>query len=118
MTPAHQHLLREIVSSARLILTRSEGRSEADYRADVGLRAIVERKVEIIGEDLIRLRDADPVLFRRLTGADQAIGLRNLVAYDDEEYPRERLWRDAVDLLPALLAAAERLLAEAGQSAP
>lgn len=110
MTPKQEHLLREIVSSGRLILARSEGRSSADYLADDALRAIVERKVEIIGEDLIRLRDAEPALARRIAGADQAIGLRNLIVYEDEAYPRDRLWQDAVDLLPGLVASVELVL--------
>ena len=118
MTPKHEHLIREIIYSGRLILSRSEGRSDVDYLADVGLRALVERKVEIIGEDLIRLRDAEPTLFRRLTGADRLIGLRNLIAYDEEDYPRDRLWRDAVALLPAVLTDADRLLTTAGSPGP
>ena len=113
MLPKHQHLLRKIVSSGRLVLTRSEGQSSSSYLADDALRALVVRKVEIIGEDLIRLRDADPALVRRMTGVDQVIGLRNLIAYEDETYPGDRLWQDAVDLLPALVASVERLLVAA-----
>ncbi len=115
MTPKHEHLLREIVYSARLVLSRSAGQSDAGYLANDALRAFVERKVEIIGEDLIRLRDADPSLFRRIAGGDEAISLRNLIAYDDEDYPRERLWQDAVRLLPSLLASVTLLLTMAGE---
>lgn len=118
LTPKHGHLLREIVYSARLILTRSEDQSDAGYLDNAALRAIVERKVEIIGEDLIRLRDDDRELFGRVDGADRVIGLRNLIAYDDEDYPRERLWRETVALLPALLASVERLLVAAGRPDP
>ena len=110
MPAKHAHLLREIAYSGRLILARSEGRTSTDYLADDALRAIVDRKVEIIGEDLIRLRDADPALTRRLPGVERVIGLRNLIAYEDEDYPRDRLWQDAVDLLPALIVSVEGLL--------
>lgn len=115
MMQRHEFLLREIASSGTLIVARSAGQTQASYLANDVLRAIVERKVEIIGEDLIRLRDADPSLFRRIAGGDEAISLRNLIAYEDEDYPRERLWQDTVRLLPSLLASVTLLLTMAGE---
>ncbi len=116
MLPRHEHLVREIVYSARLIQTRGAGRGVADYEADGDLRAIVERKVEIIGDDLIRLRDEDRPLFLRIANGDDLIGLRNVIAYrdDDEEenedYPAGRFWHDVLGSLPDLLTTAERHL--------
>ena len=117
MLPRHEHLVREIVYSARLIQSRSDGRSTSDFQADAGLRAIVERKVVIIGDDLIQLRDEDRSLFLRIAGADAVIGLRNVIAYrddaDDDDYPADRFWHDVQRAIPGPLAAAEGLLSEA-----
>lgn len=119
MLPRHEHLIREIVYSARLIQTRAEGRSATDFATEAGLRAIVERKVEIIGDDLIRLRDEDRSLFLRVVGADDLIGLRNVIAYrgddedDDEDYPAGRFWHDIQRALPELMWTADDLLSQA-----
>ena len=116
MLPRHEHLIREIVYSARLIQSRGDGRSSAAFAADAALRAIVERKVEIIGDDLIRLRDEDRALFLRIAGADALIGLRNGIVYrddaddDDQSCPPERFWHDVHRAMPEVLHAAERLL--------
>ncbi len=116
MLPRHEYLVREIVSSARLIRSRGDGRGAADFAADAALRAIVERKIEIIGDDLIRLRDEDRSLFLRIVGADDLIGLRNLIAYRDdadaEGYPVDRFWHDVQSALPDLLRTAEGLLSQ------
>ena len=114
MLPRHEHLVREIVYSARLIQTRGAGRDAAEYETDVDLRAIVERKVEIVGDDLIRLRDEDRPLFLRIAGGDALIGLRNAIAYrdedGDEDYPPRRFWHDVQLAMPDLLRTAEQLL--------
>ena len=114
MLPRHEHLVREIVYSAGLIQTRGAGRDAVEYEADGDLRAIVERKVEIIGDDLIRLRDEDRPLFLRIAGGDGLIGLRNAIAYrdedDDEDYPPGRFWHEVQRALPDLLRTAEQLL--------
>ena len=119
MLAKHEHLVREIVYSARLIQTRGAGQSGADFAPDTGLRAIVERKVEIIGDDLIRLRDEDRATFLRIVGADDLIGLRNVIAYrdddqddDDVSYPADRFWHDIQRAIPELLRTAERLLSQ------
>ena len=113
MLRRHEHLIREIVYSARLIQSRGDGRSATDLASDAALRAIVERKVEIIGDDLIRLRDEDRPVFMRIAGGDTLIGLRNVVAYEDEDYPVGRFWHDVQSALPALLVTIERLLVPA-----
>lgn len=111
MLPRHEHLVREIVYSVRLIQTRGAGRDAAGYEADGDLRAIVERKVEIIGDDLIRLWDEDRPLFLRIASGDALIGLRNVICYrDDDDDPTGRFWHDVLRALPDLLTSAEQLL--------
>lgn len=116
MVPRHEHLIREIVYSARLIQSRGDGRSGVDFASDAGLRAIVERKVEIIGDDLIRLRDEDRSLFIQIAGGDDLIGFRNVAAWrdddedEDEDRPADRFWHDIQRVLPNLLATTMGLL--------
>lgn len=117
MLPRHEQLIREIVYSARLIQSRGSAHCAQDFASDAGLRALVERKVKIIGDDLIRLRDEDRALFLRIAGGDDLIGLRNVVAYRDDDdggddYPADRFWREIHRAIPDLLLTAERLLTQ------
>ncbi len=117
MLPRQDHLVREIVYSARLIQSRGLACSAQDFASDAGLRALVERKVEIIGDDLIRLRDEDRALFLRIAGGDDLIGLRNGIAYRDDDdrdddYPAERFWHEIHRAILDLLLTAERLRAQ------
>ena len=102
--------LDEILYSARYIQLRAANRTHDNYLNDEDLRSIVERKFEIIGGNLARIRDHDSGTLRQITGAHQIIGLRNLLAHAYQDIDHDRIWSFIQTSLPVLIADVERLL--------
>jgi uncharacterized protein with HEPN domain len=85
-----------------------------DYLASELLRAAVERKFEIIGEALIRLRQKDPETFLRISAGRQAVAFRNRLVHGYDVIDHETVWQTVQNDLPKLKAEAEQLLGENG----
>ncbi|MBI4083101.1 MAG: DUF86 domain-containing protein [Candidatus Lambdaproteobacteria bacterium] len=62
-------LLEDILEAGNAIQAYTAGRTEADYLANPMLRDAVERRFEIIGEALRRLRELDAATFARISDA-------------------------------------------------
>ncbi|MBB4735618.1 uncharacterized protein with HEPN domain [Micrococcus cohnii] len=56
--------------------------TEEEFHASDLHRSAVERQLEILGEALKRLRRDAPDLAGTITGVDQAIGMRNILAHE------------------------------------
>ena len=106
--------LEEIAYSVRYIQRSVSGRTLDDCLTDDDLRPIVERKFEIIGENVIRLRDHDPLTVVRITDFQRIIGLRNVIAHAygslDDRQKRNIVQR----FPPILLSDAESLISGSG----
>lgn len=102
--------LNQIVYSVRYIQQRIATRSLEDFLIDEDLRSIVERKIEIIGENVVRLRDNDPRVVLEITDFQRIIGLRNVIAHAYGSLNHAQMWEAVQYSLPALLTDAERLL--------
>lgn len=99
----------EIVYSVRYIQHRVAGRTLDDFLSDEDLRSIVERKFEIIGENVVRLRDHDPLTVVEITDFQRIIGLRNVIAHAYGSLDWGPMWGAVHRSLPVLLADAERV---------
>ncbi|HEX6564495.1 MAG TPA: HepT-like ribonuclease domain-containing protein, partial [Chthoniobacterales bacterium] len=64
-----------------------------DYLASELLRSAVERKFEIIGEALVRLRQKDPETFLKISSGNQAIAFRNRLVHGYDVIDHETVWR-------------------------
>lgn len=73
------------------------------------LQAAVERKFEIIGEALTRVRALDPDLMVRITDANRIIGMRNIIAHGYDVIDADIMWSALRDHLPALRSEVELL---------
>lgn len=87
----------------------TEGRSLEDFRQNRLLQAAVERKFEIIGEALTRVRALDPDLMVRITDANRIIGMRNIIAHGYDVIDADIMWSALRDHLPALRSEVELL---------
>ncbi|MEJ7763545.1 MAG: HepT-like ribonuclease domain-containing protein [Thermomicrobiales bacterium] len=104
--------LRDAAAAGAYIQTKVAGRTIDDYATDEDLRSIVERKFEILGEAIVRVRDNDPATVARLTGFREFINLADILAHDFDDITPVRVWAVAEDSLPTLLAEIAGLMAE------
>ena len=74
-------LLFDIQEAGQAIQRFVRGKSFTVYEADDMLRSAVERKFEIIGEALNRLRDVDEETLEQITDYRKIIGSRNVLAH-------------------------------------
>lgn len=82
------------------------------FLEDRMLQAAVERKLEVIGEALNRLKLIKPVLLDQIRDATNIIGMRNIIAHGYDVIDLDIVW-DVVDQhLPALKSDAIGLLAD------
>jgi uncharacterized protein with HEPN domain len=73
--------LDDIRRAAIAVLDFTRGKSFADYESDELLRSAVERKFEIIGEALNRLRKISPGLLARIHEHRSIISFRNILVH-------------------------------------
>jgi uncharacterized protein with HEPN domain len=102
--------LRDIRDAAASILQFTANRLRAEYAADEMLRAAVERKFEIIGEALNRLKQTDAVLAARIPEQRQIISFRNLLIHGYDIVDHKVVWDIIQGDLPVLVQQVEALL--------
>ena len=83
-----------------------------EYSADPMRRAATERMFEIIGEAMVRLREADPATFARVPESHTIIGFRNRLIHGYDLVDHEVVWSIIRDSVPQLLRAVDALLQE------
>jgi len=112
MKPRTAKHLYEIVEASKAIRSFTQGLDVDKYSADDRTRSAVERKFEIIGEALRRMRDEDAETFVQIESGNEIIGMQNrlIQGYDavDDEIVLETVYND----LPKLSRCAADLLAE------
>jgi uncharacterized protein with HEPN domain len=108
-------LLDDIRRAAAAILAFVRGKSFSEYQADEMLRSAIERKFEIIGEALNRLRKTRPELLPRIREQRSIISFRNILVHGYDRIDDEIVWGIIEEDLANLLADVEQLLSEAGK---
>lgn len=102
-------LLFDIQEAGQAIQRFVRGKDFAVYQSDDMLRSAVERKFEIIGEALNRLRDVDEEILERITDYRKIIGFRNVLAHGYDAVSDEIVWEITVHNLPVLLQDIDRV---------
>ena len=92
----------------------TQGRSFADYAADLMLRSAVERQFEIAGEALNRLSREAPEIAAQLPDLRRAVAMRNALIHGYREVDNATVWETIHEDLPALCEQVEALLAQLG----
>jgi uncharacterized protein with HEPN domain len=79
------------------------GRSYEDFCADEMLSSAIERKLEIIGEALVRIRRQRPEDLRVIGDWPAIIGFRNILAHAYEQIEDAVVWGIVSEQLPCFL---------------
>ncbi|MFM7164014.1 MAG: DUF86 domain-containing protein [Planctomycetaceae bacterium] len=94
--------LWDMLTAPRAVVSFVQGRTLEDYLGGLLLRSAVERQVEIIGEAARRVsrefQVAHPEIPWRPVQAR-----RHILAHDYGEIRHDRLWRVAIEHVPALI---------------
>ena len=85
-------LLYDINEAAGNIIRFTEGKTFDDYMGDEILRLAIERSFEIIGEAATRLGRQDRATLERITGHQEIIGFRNLIAHEYDRLEHAQVW--------------------------
>ena len=110
MRPSSKQRLYDIRQATSIIQQFVAGRSLDDYRADVGLRSIVERQFITIGEALARIVRDDPQTADQLPDHRRIIGFRNVLVHGYDAIRDELVWEVVETHLPHFVSIIEEML--------
>ena len=99
--------LEDILTEGSDALEFPEGRTLEDYLSDKGLRAMVERKLFVVGEAMSQLRTHFPEVARDMPDVREIVGFRDLLAHGYFALDHRRVHDIATVSLPALLTEVE-----------
>lgn len=114
-TPAH---LWDALDAAKRAGEAVAGLELTDYLADWIRQSAVERKLEIVGEALNRIRRGDPGVADRIPELKAIIATRNVIVHRYDDVDHVRVWAMLASDLPDLVHALTALLEEAGDPTP
>jgi uncharacterized protein with HEPN domain len=106
--------LHDLRSAALAVERFTAGKEREDYLADELLRSDVERKLQMVGESLVRLRQDDPALLSRIPNHRDIISFRNLLVHGYDSIDDRVVWGIVEEDLDRLLTEVDGLLREAG----
>ena len=102
--------LFDILEAARDIEKYTHGLKYNDYLADSQVQAAVERKFEIIGEALNRIKKLDSSVLESISEHQRIIGFRNVITHGYNTLDTDLVWDAVRSHLPTLIKQVERLL--------
>ena len=102
--------LFDILNAAKHIEQYTRGLDYANYVADGQVQAAVERKLEIIGEALNRIRKLDASVVESISEHQRIIGFRNVITHGYDVLDSELVWDAVRNHLPTLEEQVEQIL--------
>jgi len=105
-------LLEDALAQIDDLLRKTVEHTLPDLLSSRDLQAIFERRFEVLGEALRRLKLEDPKTFQRVKCAQQAIDMRNFIAHGYDGVDHRIVWSTAVDDLPPMRESINGLLRE------
>jgi uncharacterized protein with HEPN domain len=106
-TPAHLH---DILEAGRAIKAFISGKTFEEYCSDELLRSAVERKFEIMGEAINRIKRDDPELLPQLRYNRDIISFRNILVHGYDAIDDRIVWGVIEEDLDSLIEDVVRLL--------
>lgn len=91
--------IESIISEIEQIIVRVENNFD-NYKSDFVVKRAVERELEIIGEAVRKLLEADPKL--TLENSKKIIGLRNIISHAYDSVEDELIWSILQKNIPLL----------------
>lgn len=117
MTPAVNQWLHDALSSALTLHRNVSDLTLDEVASDEWLLGAVERRLEVIGESLRRIRSEEPDIEHVFPEIHQWIALRNVVAHDYDDLDDEIIWDSASVQIVSLIETLQRLLDESAGEA-
>jgi uncharacterized protein with HEPN domain len=104
---AHLH---DVVQAARAIRKFVAGRTFEDYSSDELLRSAVERKFEIMGEALNRIRRDEPGILTSIRENRDIVSFRNILVHGYDAIDNRVVWGVIEEDLDNLIEDVEKLI--------
>jgi len=102
--------LHDVLQAGREIKTFVNGHTFDDYKSDSMLRSAVERKFEIMGEALTRIRKDDEQVLAKIRDHRDIISFRNILIHGYDTIDDRIVWDVIEEDLDNLLEDVARLL--------
>jgi uncharacterized protein with HEPN domain len=99
----------DALTAARAIASFCAGKTFADYQKDDMLASAVERKFEIIGEALVRIRRKHPDDLSLLSDTAAIIGFRNILAHTYDHVEETVIWGIISEKIPGFIHELEQI---------
>ena len=104
---AHLH---DIAKSGRTVKEFLSKRTFEEYSSNELLRSAVERKFEVMGEALNRIRDDEPEILSQIRNHRDIVSFRNILAHGYDTIDDRIVWNIIEDDLDSLIEDVEKLL--------
>jgi len=101
--------LFDALAAARAIRSFCDGKCFEDYQGDDMLASAVERKFEIIGEALNRVKRKHPDDLGAVSDWPAIIGFRNILAHTYDHVEETVVWGIVSEKIPRFIAEVESL---------
>ncbi len=105
--------LHDILQAANAVKAFVAGRDFDAYSSDEQLRSAVERKFEIMGEALNRIRRDEPVLLERIRDHREIVSFRNILIHGYDAIDDRIVWDVIETDLETLSQDVQAILSEA-----
>lgn len=93
----------DALDACQQILDFTKAISFEEYRSNNLIKSAVERKFEIIGEALNRIRRIDPLQLESVSDVEQIIGFRNVIIHGYDSISDKIVWDTVDEAVPLLL---------------
>ncbi len=106
---------RDVKEAASAIRQFVSGKSLDDYNQDELLRSGVERKFEIVGEALNRIKEIAPSVLEKIREHRSIISFRNILIHGYDSIDNRIVWGVIKEDLDNLLEDVMKLMGECGE---
>ncbi len=103
MNPKIAQSLLDIVEHCDELAGYLEGMTVAEFHKDGAYQRMVERLIFVLGEAVVRIRDADEAYLKEIPSSRQIIGMRNRLAHDYDTINVDLLWMTATQHAPTFV---------------
>lgn len=93
----------DVLNACQQILNFSENMTFEEYSSNDLVKSAVERKFEIIGEALNRVKKIDVTQLESVADFEQIIGFRNVIAHGYDSISDRIVWDTINDSIPMLI---------------
>ncbi len=95
--------VEDVIMACELILQFTQNMTEDDFYTDNKTKAAVERKIEVIGEALNRIKKINPNTLEKIDNWKEIIGFRNVIAHGYDVVEDSIVWESITNDIPLLL---------------